>query len=119
MHELEARVAIVTGAARGLGLVIAERFIAAGARVVLADVLEDEGRAAANKFGAAARFSLLDVTREADWARVVDETLELLAPVAEQTQHLVASDLGVPEAVQGFTEDVVQARVSSSPRMSR
>ncbi len=75
MQELEARVAIVTGAARGVGLVIAERFVAAGAQVVLADVLEDEGQAAADKLGSCARFSLLDVTREADWARIVDETL--------------------------------------------
>ncbi len=75
MQELEARVAIVTGAARGVGLVIAERFVAAGAQVVLSDVLEDEGQAAADKLGASAHFSLLDVTREADWARIVDETL--------------------------------------------
>ena len=70
MQELGGRVAIVTGAARGVGLVIAERFVAAGAQVVLADVLEDEGQAAAQKLGASARFSSLDVTREADWSRV-------------------------------------------------
>ena len=75
MQELGGRVAIVTGAARGVGLVIAERFVAAGAQVVLADVLEDEGKAAAQKLGASARFLSLDVTREADWSRVVDETL--------------------------------------------
>ncbi len=90
MRELEARVAIVTGAARGVGLVIAERLVAAGARVVLADVLEDEGQAAANKLGAAARFALLDVTREADWARVVDETL-----AADQQIDVLVNNAGV------------------------
>ena len=90
MRELEARVAIVTGAARGVGLVIAERLVAAGARVVLADVLEEEGQAAANKLGAAARFSPLDVTREADWARVVDETL-----AADQQIDVLVNNAGV------------------------
>jgi 3alpha(or 20beta)-hydroxysteroid dehydrogenase len=70
------RVAIVTGAARGLGAVVAEKLQAEGAKVVLADVLEEEGRETAAHLGEAASFERLDVTRESDWARVVSETLE-------------------------------------------
>jgi 3alpha(or 20beta)-hydroxysteroid dehydrogenase len=69
------RVAIVTGAARGLGAVVAEKLQAQGAKVVLADVLEDEGRETAVRLGEAASFAPLDVTCEGDWARVVSDTL--------------------------------------------
>jgi 3alpha(or 20beta)-hydroxysteroid dehydrogenase len=75
MRDLEDRVALVTGAARGTGAAIARRFAAAGARVVLSDVLEDAGQARAAEIGDAARFLPLDVTKELDWSRVVEETL--------------------------------------------
>jgi 3alpha(or 20beta)-hydroxysteroid dehydrogenase len=75
MCELAGRVAIVTGAARGTGAAIARRFAAAGARVVLGDVQHALGEKVAGEIGAAARYRPLDVTREADWERVVAHTL--------------------------------------------
>ncbi len=51
--RLEGRRAVVTGAARGLGLACARRFVSEGARVVLADLDASEGAAAAASFGAA------------------------------------------------------------------
>jgi len=71
--RLEGKVAIVTGAARGTGEVVARRFVAEGARVVLADVLEEAGAAVAGSLGAAAWFQRLDVSDESDWARGVEE----------------------------------------------
>jgi 3alpha(or 20beta)-hydroxysteroid dehydrogenase len=65
----------VTGAARGVGATIARTLADAGATVVVTDVLEDEGQKVANGLGTRARFARLDVTQEADWTRVVDETL--------------------------------------------
>lgn len=53
--KLKTRIAIVTGAARGIGLAIAERLAKEGATVVLADVLDKEGKAAARRLGAAYR----------------------------------------------------------------
>ncbi len=75
MTNLEGRVAVVTGGARGLGEAYVRALSAAGARVVIADVLEAEGRALAGELGAGAICKRLDVTSEDDWARVVDRTV--------------------------------------------
>ena len=63
---------IVTGAARGQGAAEARVFVRSGARVLLADVLEDEGRGLAEELGGAAAFTRLDVTSPQAWARTVD-----------------------------------------------
>lgn len=62
--RLKKRVAIVTGAARGIGLAIAERLAKEGASVVIADVLDKEGKASARRLGAAYRHC--DVSRAAE-----------------------------------------------------
>jgi len=75
MGALDGKIAIVTGAARGVGEAIAATCVREGARVVLTDVLAELGAQAAAKLGPRAEFADLDVTQEAQWARVVDETL--------------------------------------------
>jgi 3alpha(or 20beta)-hydroxysteroid dehydrogenase len=69
MGKLDGRVVIVTGAARGQGEQEARLFAAEGARVVLADVLDDQGEALAKELGQT--YVHLDVGREADWAAAV------------------------------------------------
>ncbi|GAB5376238.1 MAG: SDR family oxidoreductase [Acuticoccus sp.] len=64
--ELKGEVALVTGAAMGIGLACAEALAARGASVVLADVDAEAGEAAAVAIGEAARFSRCDVTSLAD-----------------------------------------------------
>lgn len=71
MNRLDGRVAIITGAARGMGAAHARAFVREGARVVLTDVLEDEGRRVAAEIGERARFVTHDVSRAEDWDRVV------------------------------------------------
>jgi 3alpha(or 20beta)-hydroxysteroid dehydrogenase len=65
------RVALVTGAARGMGEAISRRLVDEGASVVLCDVLAAEGRAVAADLGPRARFVEHDVTDEARWAAAV------------------------------------------------
>ena len=65
------KVALITGAARGMGAAHARRFIAEGARVVLGDILDAEGAALAAELGFDARYIRLDVTKPDDWAAAV------------------------------------------------
>ncbi len=69
--QLEGKVAVITGAASGMGLATAERFVAEGAKVVIADFNADAGRAAAEALGPAARFTRCDVSVEDDVAAAV------------------------------------------------
>ncbi len=76
MGRLDGKVAIVTGAAQGTGAAIARLFVEEGARVVLADVKDDQGRELTRALGPAAGFVHLDVTRTEDWQAGVARTLE-------------------------------------------
>ncbi|MEU4079961.1 3-alpha-hydroxysteroid dehydrogenase [Streptomyces venezuelae] len=69
---LDGKVVVVTGAARGQGAAEARLLAAAGARVVLTDVREEEGRAVAAELGGAAVFVRHDVTSADDWRTVTD-----------------------------------------------
>jgi 3alpha(or 20beta)-hydroxysteroid dehydrogenase len=69
MGKLDGRVVLITGAARGQGEQEARLFVAEGARVVIADVLDDQGEALAKELGA--RYVHLDVSQEADWHAAV------------------------------------------------
>jgi 3alpha(or 20beta)-hydroxysteroid dehydrogenase len=76
--SLTGKVALITGAARGLGAEIATTFSQAGAAVMITDILEDRGRetaAAIQAAGGKAAFVRQDVTREADWNAAVDATI--------------------------------------------
>ena len=76
--RLDGKVAIISGAASGMGAATARRFAKEGAKVVVADMLEDDGRKVAADIvtaNGAAVFMTLDVTNEADWQRVVDDTV--------------------------------------------
>ena len=75
MGMLEGKTAIVTGGARGIGLAIARRYVAEGARVVIADIDESTGKAAVAALGAAARFVRTDVGAAGDASNVIAEAL--------------------------------------------
>jgi 3alpha(or 20beta)-hydroxysteroid dehydrogenase len=82
MGRVSGKVAIVTGAARGMGASHARRLVAEGAQVMLTDVLDGEGTALAQQLGDNARFLHHDVTQEAEWQRIVAETEAAFGPVS-------------------------------------
>ena len=73
--RLEGKVALITGSANGMGQSEAAIFAREGAKVIVADVLEAEGRKVADGLGASGRFVRLDVTSEANWQEAVAATL--------------------------------------------
>ena len=70
--RMDGRVAVITGAASGIGAGAAELFVAEGGKVIVADFQVEAGQAMADKLGAAARFSQCDVTNEDQVAATVD-----------------------------------------------
>ena len=74
MGRVTDKVAIITGAASGLGLASARRLAEEGARVVLADINLKQGQAVADEIPGA-RFEHLDVTREANWIELIDKVI--------------------------------------------
>ncbi len=72
MNRLENKVAIITGASRGMGEAHAREFIAQGAKVILADIKVDLGQALADELGDNALFIKLDITKPEDWKNAVE-----------------------------------------------
>ncbi len=77
--RLDGKVALVTGAGRGIGLNIAQVLSSSGAKVVLADITDELGMAAAEdikKAGGEAIYCHIDVTREEEWKQIIKMTVE-------------------------------------------
>ncbi len=67
MDRLKGKIILISGGARGQGAAEARLFVREGAKVVIGDLLEADGRTLAAELGSAAVFVRQDVTREADW----------------------------------------------------
>lgn len=77
MGRVDDKVALISGGARGMGAAHARMLVAEGAKVVIGDILDDEGKALGDELGDAARYVHLDVTDPEQWkdavATAVDE----------------------------------------------
>jgi 3alpha(or 20beta)-hydroxysteroid dehydrogenase len=81
MGRVDGKTVLISGAARGMGAAHAGRLVAEGAHVMLADVLEDEGKALADELGPSAEFVRLDVTDPASWAAAIAQTEQVFGPL--------------------------------------
>lgn len=82
MARFEDRTVLVTGGSRGMGAAHCRGFHAEGAKVVIADVLADEGKAVADELGERALFLPLDVTDAGAWHGVVETAERTFGPVS-------------------------------------
>ncbi|MBK6299046.1 MAG: glucose 1-dehydrogenase [Sphingomonadales bacterium] len=107
--RLNEKTALVTGGASGLGDAIVRRFVAEGARVIIADIDGENGRALALALGNMASFALLDVSREEDWTRVLAESgpIDILVNNAGITTHGSIEDVTLEQFRHEFDVDVV------------
>jgi 3alpha(or 20beta)-hydroxysteroid dehydrogenase len=103
--RLEGKVAIVTGAARGMGEAEARLFAAEGGSVVLADVLEPEGRKVADDIGERAAFEPLDVTDEDAWRRLLDSATRHFG-----TPDVLVNNAGILRVTPILTADMSEVR---------
>jgi 3alpha(or 20beta)-hydroxysteroid dehydrogenase len=81
MDRLRGKVAVITGAAAGMGAEMARQCVSEGALVVVADVQDEQGRDVVTQCGDQARFAHLDVSNADQWAREIAAAEEAFGPV--------------------------------------
>ena len=81
MGRVDDKVAIISGGARGMGAADARMLVAEGAKVVIGDILDEEGKTLADELGDAARYVHLDVSDEEQWQAAVDAAVTAFGKV--------------------------------------
>lgn len=77
MGKISGKIAVITGGASGIGAATVRMFVQEGARVLIADILDEKGECLAKELGESAAYLHTDVSREADVKAVVDRAVEL------------------------------------------
>jgi|SRR5690625_947437 len=98
MSRLKDKIAIITGAAKGMGALHAQRFVEEGAKVVIADIA-DEGKEVADELGENAVFMELDVTDEENWKKVVENTEDTFGPI-----DILVNNAGIVGSIKPLIE---------------
>jgi len=99
--QLEGKIAIITGGARGMGAASVRRFVEQGARVVIADILDEAGKNLSDEMGKAAHFRHTDVSSASEVEALVAETVEHFGGL-----DILFSNAGVMGEAQGnFLEE--------------
>ena len=93
MDRMEGKVALISGAARGMGQAEARLFAAEGAKVAVCDVRDAEGKAVAEEIGANATYLHLDVTQEDEWGAAVAATTSAFGK-----RDVLVNNAGIAEA---------------------
>ena len=105
--RLTDKVAIVTGGAHGIGEAEARLFAAEGARVIVADILENEAEIVASDIragGAEAMAAKIDVTSESDWMDLITKVVETHGrlDILVNNAGISGSSVGDPDGVEGW-----------------
>jgi 3alpha(or 20beta)-hydroxysteroid dehydrogenase len=90
-------VALISGAARGIGAETTRLMVETGAKVVIGEVLHERGREAARTLGDPVRYAQLDVTSEEDWKAMVAAALDRfgkLGILVNNVGLLLGKDIG-------------------------
>lgn len=103
MGRLENKVAIITGAARGMGASHARMFVEQGAKVVMTDLSQEAGQELASEFGDSALFVKHDVTKLAEWTAVVEAAVRSFGGI-----DVLVNNAGILGAMAN-TEDLAEA----------
>jgi 3alpha(or 20beta)-hydroxysteroid dehydrogenase len=98
-NRLEHRVVLITGGARGLGAAQAKLFAAEGARVVIADILDDRGEQLADEIGERAIFAHVDIGRDDEWTNAIGRATEAFGPVDAVVHNAAVASHGLIEQV--------------------
>lgn len=99
--HLRGKVALVTGAASGMGAATARRFVAEGASVLIADVDVEAGQRLAEALGEEAEFVRLDVGDRSEWIRAIERAEETFGPVSVLVNN---AGVSTPGSIEGFDE---------------
>ena len=99
MARLAGKIALITGAAQGMGEAHARRFVREGARVVLTDVNAEGGRTLAAELGEDALFVEHDVASSSDWTKVLDQAEARFGSI-----NVLVNNAGVIGPVQGLLD---------------
>lgn len=99
MGRLAGKIALITGAAQGMGEAHARRFVREGAKVILTDLNEEGGQALAAELGANALFVKQDVSSAQDWVAVVEKAEAHFGPVS-----VLVNNAGVIGPVKGLLD---------------
>ena len=103
MGRVDNKVALITGGARGMGAADARMLVKEGAKVVIGDILDDEGQALADELGDAARYVHLDVSSADDWTAAVETALSSFG-----TLNVLVNNAGIVQVGPLKTLDVAR-----------
>jgi 3alpha(or 20beta)-hydroxysteroid dehydrogenase len=103
MPRLDGKVALITGGASGMGAAEARRFVEEGARVIIADVAQEEGQIVCRTLGSAAHFEHLDVRDATAWRRAVAASQDMFGAIDVLVNNAGVVALG---GVSEMTEEV-------------
>lgn len=100
--KLENKVAIITGAAQGMGEMHVKKFIEEGAKVAITDINLEAAQKLADEVGENAIALKLDVSKAADWKEVVEKTEEKFGPVTVLVNN---AGIGIFKLLEDLTEE--------------